>query len=184
MELKGSMSTREAERETGIPYNTIRGWWSGRCVPGRHRGPAPAPRSHCKRGHELTPENTHINKVHGRRQCLTCRRISQRAYVYREKGKYHPEINPDPELRPLNKMWLKVDDVLPPVLEIGDLKTEILPQLHLNDRRILFRWRKDGGYARWDMVERIYMALGLVMEWYDFDAVYAAGNGGPQQHGG
>ena len=32
------------------------------------------PKTHCKRGHELTPENTYIKKPSGKRRCYTCQR--------------------------------------------------------------------------------------------------------------
>jgi hypothetical protein len=33
-----------------------------------------AGRTHCPRGHEYSPENTHVNKHSGGRQCIACRR--------------------------------------------------------------------------------------------------------------
>ncbi len=35
-------------------------------------------KTHCKNGHEFTPENTYIRKGLNHRACNTCRRISQR----------------------------------------------------------------------------------------------------------
>jgi hypothetical protein len=37
-----------------------------------------AGKTHCKRGHEFTPENTYVIPASGSRQCLTCRRLIQR----------------------------------------------------------------------------------------------------------
>jgi hypothetical protein len=39
--------------------------------------PAPAKRTHCKRGHKYTPENTYIT-LQGHRQCRECNRIADR----------------------------------------------------------------------------------------------------------
>lgn len=38
-----------------------------------------ANKTHCKRGHEFTPENTYINPTSGGRQCRQCVRDAQRA---------------------------------------------------------------------------------------------------------
>jgi hypothetical protein len=40
--------------------------------------------THCKRGHELTPENSHW-KVDGKRQCRICRNAWERAAYHRRK---------------------------------------------------------------------------------------------------
>ncbi len=40
-------------------------------------------RTHCKRGHELNPENTYTN-THARRGCLVCKRASGLAYYHRQ----------------------------------------------------------------------------------------------------
>lgn len=40
-------------------------------------------RTHCSRGHELTPENTWLRKDRGRYNCLTCRR--ERTYRWRQE---------------------------------------------------------------------------------------------------
>jgi hypothetical protein len=45
-----------------------------------------ARQTHCKRGHEFTPENTYVSKL-GHRDCRTCHRIDQRAYVERKRLK-------------------------------------------------------------------------------------------------
>src|SRR5215471_16730756 len=42
------------------------------------RGRPRKPRTHCKRGHELTPENTMIQKGDKRRRCRICKRLMQR----------------------------------------------------------------------------------------------------------
>ncbi len=54
MSLKGTMISREAEEETGIPRRTISRWWRGdgalhQRVFGSHK-----PASHCPKGHEMT----------------------------------------------------------------------------------------------------------------------------------
>lgn len=44
------------------------------CVKAKRRkkvGPPPPPQTHCKRGHEFTPENTYVQK-NGSRQCRAC----------------------------------------------------------------------------------------------------------------
>lgn len=40
-------------------------------------------KTHCIRGHEFTPENTHLNK--NGRNCLTCRRTSRKTPEFRQK---------------------------------------------------------------------------------------------------
>lgn len=51
----------------------------------RGTGPAAinAQRTHCKRGHEFTPENTGVGPS-GRRRCRTCRRLRMRRIRARE----------------------------------------------------------------------------------------------------
>lgn len=38
-----------------------------------------APRTHCRHGHEFTPENTYIDPKYGGRGCRTCRRARNRS---------------------------------------------------------------------------------------------------------
>lgn len=45
--------------------------------------------THCKRGHELTPENTQKHASGGRRTCLVCRR--ERQVIYNSGGRVIPE---------------------------------------------------------------------------------------------
>lgn len=57
-------------------------------------GPAPSiaprrPRTHCRRGHELTPENTIINLRRGR-QCRACWNEGQRRRYHRRKASRSP----------------------------------------------------------------------------------------------
>lgn len=42
------------------------------------------PRSHCLRGHEFTPENTHVES-NGARRCRVCERVKCRAYQERRR---------------------------------------------------------------------------------------------------
>lgn len=51
---------------------------------GRHWSDRLPPKTHCKRGHEFTPENTYMTKTG--RSCLTCRRATARAHYERNKG--------------------------------------------------------------------------------------------------
>jgi len=51
------------------PENTRRQWQAGRADPGRRN----REKTHCKRGHEFTPQNTRIYR--GRRHCRSCRRF-------------------------------------------------------------------------------------------------------------
>jgi len=41
----------------------------------RHGTHPQASKTHCKRGHEFTPENTYINPTSGGRQCRACKRL-------------------------------------------------------------------------------------------------------------
>ncbi|GAS98917.1 Gp51 [Mycolicibacterium canariasense] len=45
-----------------------------------------ASKTHCKRGHEFSPENTYINPTSGGRQCKTCVRDARRAKKQRSRG--------------------------------------------------------------------------------------------------
>jgi hypothetical protein len=45
--------------------------------------------THCKRGHELTPENTQRHANSSRRSCLACRR--ERQAIYNQGGRLVPE---------------------------------------------------------------------------------------------
>jgi len=47
-------------------------------------------KTHCKHGHEYTPENTVI--AHGRRECRTCRREATRRYEARAKRVSPPPV--------------------------------------------------------------------------------------------
>lgn len=38
------------------------------------------PRTHCLKGHALTPENTYVNPSSGKRQCRTCMEARQQGY--------------------------------------------------------------------------------------------------------
>lgn len=43
--------------------------------------------THCKRGHEFTPENTYVNPAHGGRVCRKCQRLHQERSQGRRAGK-------------------------------------------------------------------------------------------------
>jgi hypothetical protein len=42
--------------------------------------------THCKNGHEFTPENTYMRTKHGRRGCRACIAAAQRRYQARKAG--------------------------------------------------------------------------------------------------
>lgn len=44
---------------------------------GRRRGNNLGGKSHCKKGHEYTPENTYIRPLEGTRACKACRRLCE-----------------------------------------------------------------------------------------------------------
>lgn len=48
--------------------------------------PPRMPRTHCKRGHEYTPENTYVSS--SGRACLTCKRDKQREHYERNRDQY------------------------------------------------------------------------------------------------
>lgn len=49
-------------------------------------GAVNAAKTHCNRGHEFTPENTHFESGGGRR-CRVCRRLREKAYRDRQRAK-------------------------------------------------------------------------------------------------
>lgn len=51
---------------------------------GRHWRDRTPPKTHCKNGHEYTPENTYMTKTG--RSCITCRREANERYYNRKKG--------------------------------------------------------------------------------------------------
>lgn len=55
---------------------------------------AVATATHCKNGHEFTPENTYGRQDdHGDRQCRTCARLRQRRYYYEKQGREVPPLS-------------------------------------------------------------------------------------------
>ena len=52
---------------------------------GRWRGNGFKEWTHCKAGHEYTPENTYINKASGQRVCRACTARWQREYLARKR---------------------------------------------------------------------------------------------------
>ena len=52
---------------------------------GRYRGNGQKEWTHCKAGHEFTPENTRINTASGQRVCKICESRWQREYRVRKK---------------------------------------------------------------------------------------------------
>ena len=51
----------------------------------RPRPPGPTPKTHCKRGHELTPDNVRHQADRGR-SCLACGRASSAAFRLRRRA--------------------------------------------------------------------------------------------------
>jgi hypothetical protein len=60
--------------------NTRRAWAAGRCDPVKSR----REQTHCKRGHEFTPENTRLKK--GLRNCRACARLLNRERMARKRA--------------------------------------------------------------------------------------------------
>lgn len=54
-------------------------------VAGQVRRDSCAARTHCKHGHELTPENTYITPKEGWRQCKSCHRLNSQKRRSRAK---------------------------------------------------------------------------------------------------
>lgn len=83
-ELSGLKSDTIVERANrGLSYNAVIAATHLRNVDGFSLGVAVAAekrlaRTHCKRGHEYTQENTHIDKT-GARQCRKCKAMRERA---------------------------------------------------------------------------------------------------------
>ena len=45
-----------------------------------------ARKTHCKSGHEFTPENTYIHPKRGTRNCRKCQEVSRKKYINLSKG--------------------------------------------------------------------------------------------------
>lgn len=56
------------------------------------RGLPPRAATHCKRGHELTPENTRWRSDRPTRECLTCRNVRRREERRRKKLAATPPV--------------------------------------------------------------------------------------------
>lgn len=87
---------------------------------GRWYSPNRKPRHLCCHGHELTPENTYIDR-NGHRECRICRRKRTLESLYRLKGKVQPTQEALPlclqhESRSQDGDW--------PTAKAGDVKTE------------------------------------------------------------
>lgn len=70
---------RPVHLEVGTHADNNRDMWER----GRAKMPPPGPRSHCRRGHPMTPENVSLSSGH--RECITCRRARQRALWHRKR---------------------------------------------------------------------------------------------------
>lgn len=55
-------------------------------LPGRPAGSRNRPKTHCRHGHEFSPENTHVVSTTGERVCLICRRARGEAYKKRVRA--------------------------------------------------------------------------------------------------
>lgn len=69
-------------------------------------------KTHCIRGHELTPENTRVRpRGHGQRHCKTCDRESIRDWYARNRDRLNAErrANYDPEQRRARRLASKKD---------------------------------------------------------------------------
>ena len=177
MSLRGTMSTRAAELETGIPAGTISDWWAGRSDPyrgpGQHRGTKHNPRTHCLRGHRLTPSNTIWYERADRRQCRRCKRLVDRRYQYRRRGRFHPELNPNLDLAPLDHLWFNGPAVLEELLE-GYTWKELSAEVSSTDFENLWRWRKgDRNWASYQIVDRLCLSLGFPASSLKLEPVYA-----------
>ena len=73
-------------------------------------------RSHCKRGHERTEENTYIDPRNGARVCRACRNDSKREWARKQRAAAAPKpraprrIAPAAKVEPIEKIpagWSK-----------------------------------------------------------------------------
>lgn len=65
--------------------------WKRLCVPchakiSQFGRPGQYDKTHCKRGHEFTPENTYTNPTRGHRNCRTCKRQLQIDWISKRKA--------------------------------------------------------------------------------------------------
>lgn len=73
---KSCVNPRHLEPVT-VAANTQRGYSAN--VSGTHRRALMRQRTHCKHGHELTPENTYVTPREGWRVCRTCKRARDKS---------------------------------------------------------------------------------------------------------
>lgn len=178
MALKGRVSTRAAERITGIPAATISGWWSGRVAdpyrgPGR-RGTRHKPRTHCLRGHKLTPANTIWIPSVDRVQCRRCKRVAERARNWRRRNRFHPRWNPNLELAPIKHLWFHGPSLIAELEQRfapEELRPPALESKHVD---MFKRWKF--GVRTWvgyESVDEMCMRLGFPASGLALQPVYA-----------
>ena len=179
LSLKGRVSKRTAERITGIPASTIYLWWSGRSDPWRGPGLAAGHRftrrTHCKRGHALTPANRRQIGGTDRYQCARCKRNADRASGYRRRAVFHPQWNPDPELAPLHTLWLPAAEVAAFIL--SRMPKEDVPVQLGRESGSRQRWNSIlSGRQPWlrlDAADDMFTKLGLVLSEMDVEPHYS-----------
>lgn len=181
MRCKGVKTSRETEALIGISYRTIEMWWTGtrpRCHGSPNKGRTINKRpAVCKHGHAFTGENTIVRKNGEltRRECRKCARKRYRAYRLRQIGKYHPELNPDPALLPLDELWVLNDELLPHIEKVGTVH-EIRVMLAGPDEKAFWTMRTRK-WTRYTIADRLCTKLGIVLSALDMsDPVFNGRN--------
>lgn len=174
MSYKGRLSRNAAARITKIPAGTIGGWWSGQMPKEEYTRRQKAGEYHLPTFIPPDPKESQ------RKKTATHRRWYYRTGPHR---KFHPKWNPDPALAPLNKLWLKASEVVE-ILEEAAHYSEIRKQLPLSDQRRLYDIYKKQRWVRYDIADRIFTTIGLVLSSFELsEPVYAKHSGGPDSGG-
>jgi hypothetical protein len=170
MSYKGRLSRNATSRITRVPAGTISGWWSGQMPKEEYTRRQKAGLYHLPTPKPVDPEESHRKKVE------THRRWYYRSSRHR---KFHPKWNPDQALAPLDKLWLRAGEVTGHLDEAAPYQ-EIRKQLELRDQRRLYDMYHKQKWVRYDIADRIYAQVGMVLSGYEFsEPVYARHAGGP-----
>jgi transposase-like protein len=166
-------SIRAICRELDVPEGTVRHWMRGvrahsQFVATMKRTPAEV------RLIQKRDANRRYRARH-RRKYRQMSAKNGRAYRLRQRGEFHPVLNPNYELAPLHMLWLRASDVLEFVLARMP-ESDVLPQFDHNSgsRR---RWQEmTAGKKTWlrlDAADILLTALVLVVSEMSVEPTYS-----------